>query len=62
MNVFWIRHSVSKSNISSLAEKAIFYFNYKDTGLAPGAVRESCELGKNWREESRTPELYFVLR
>lgn len=48
LTIFWIRHSVSKGNISSLYQKTISYFmNEKDTDLVQEAEKCSCSLGKN---------------
>ena len=47
LEIFWIRHSVSKANISSLLEKLIFFFSFKDAPLIPDAESGSCYLEKH---------------
>lgn len=48
LTVFWIRHSVSKANISSLYQKAInFFMNNKDSELTEKAENCSCSVGKD---------------
>ena len=47
LEIFWIRHSVSKSNVSNLLEKLIFFFSFKDAPLIPDAESGSCYLEKH---------------
>lgn len=50
LQIFWIRHSVSKANIENILEKIInntlLYYSSKDPEIVPDAESGSCYLGK----------------
>jgi hypothetical protein len=55
LEIFWIRHSVSKANITNIFEKivnnTVFYFSSKDPEIISDAESGSCYLGKNLNKD-----------
>ena len=59
LEIFWVRHSVSKANITPEFEKMLFYFKYKDPAIVDGAERGSCSLGDKLDRRVKNNEMVF---
>jgi len=55
LEIYWIRHSVSRANIENILEKiinnTILYFSSKDPEIIPDAESGSCYLGKKLNKD-----------
>ena len=59
LEIFWVRHSVSKANITPEFEKMLFYFKYKDPSIVEGAEQGSCSLGEKLDKRVKDNEMVF---